>query len=387
VRDALLHLYDTAYLQEHPLGAALAPAALTPAGVNSAQALRRALIEAIERLRPASPLPYSAKEWRPYRILFDRYVQQTCLLDVQRELAISDRQYQREHSRALYALACLLWEAAPQQSQPVAGPGEDAPEISADISRFVAGAQREALDGEQLVLGALRAVEKLAASREIAIEVTCAPNLPPIYGDRGLLRQIVLNLLSYLLGARERATLRIAVEQEGDDVHLAFAASGQGAGDDCGRIEMSRSLAEAVGGELEIEGGAIHLRLPLQRQVLLVVDDNEDVIELFSRYLAGGAFKVVGARTAEQALALARETRPFLITLDVMMPTHDGWEALQNLKHTPATADIPVAVCSILNEPELAYSLGADDYIKKPVTQKELLALLARWRKGEGAGA
>ncbi len=149
---------------------------------------------------------------------------------------------------------------------------------------------------------------------------------------------------------------------------------------------MSRSLAEAVGGELEIEGGTIHLRLPLQRQVLLVVDDNEDVIELFSRYLAGGAFKVVGARTAEQALALARETQPFLITLDVMMPTHDGWEALQNLKHTPATADIPVAVARS-QRARAGLFAGRRRLYQKARHAKELLALLARWRKGEGAGA
>jgi CheY-like chemotaxis protein len=125
----------------------------------------------------------------------------------------------------------------------------------------------------------------------------------------------------------------------------------------------------------------VYLRLPTHKTVVLVVDDNDDLIRLFERYLADSPIQVIGARNAEQAMELARKARPTLITLDVMMPTHDGWEVLQNLKHHPETRAIPVAVCSILEEPHLAISLGADDYVKKPVTQKALLDLIARWER------
>jgi CheY-like chemotaxis protein len=112
---------------------------------------------------------------------------------------------------------------------------------------------------------------------------------------------------------------------------------------------------------------------------VLVIDDNPEVIQLFQRYLGGGAYYVVGATTSQEALRLTREIRPHAITLDVMMPTQDGWEILQNLKNHPATKDIPVIVCSVLREHELALSLGAADFLAKPITQQMLLMALTRF--------
>ena len=81
------------------------------------------------------------------------------------------------------------------------------------------------------------------------------------------------------------------------------------------------------------------------------------------------------------------EARPDLITLDVMMPSMDGWQVLRDLAQNPATQHIPVIVCSVLKEPELAFSLGARAYLKKPVDRLELLATLARLRPAAGPSA
>jgi CheY-like chemotaxis protein len=388
VRDALAHLSDTAHLQEHALCQVFA--ADLRGRVTSAQALRRVLLDAIEDVRPVGQVPYSAKEWRPYRVLFRRYVQRMSLLSILEELAISERQYQREHARALRAVTTLLWDRA-QQSK--AGEG-DAPvssmdKVSAEVRRLVTGAQRAAIDGEKLVRGVMQDVKGLAKGRSVVIDLDYRMGGAPIYGDRGLLRQVLLSILSHLLAQAEDGDLHIIVDGTDGEVHLAFAL-------DCRcqttladmtegtsqRLELSKQLTKAIGGRFWVTENAIHLRLPLQRSILLVVDDNRQVIDMFQRFLANGRFKVVGAQTADEALALAREVRPSLIMLDVMMPIRDGWEALQNLKHNPATCDIPVIVCSILNEPELAMSLGADGYIQKPVTQRDLLILLERWEQG-----
>jgi CheY-like chemotaxis protein len=77
-------------------------------------------------------------------------------------------------------------------------------------------------------------------------------------------------------------------------------------------------------------------------------------------------------------LQLAGEKHPDAITLDVMMPNVDGWQVLRGLANAPATANIPVIICSVLKEPELAFSLGARAYLKKPVDRLELVATLAR---------
>ncbi len=77
---------------------------------------------------------------------------------------------------------------------------------------------------------------------------------------------------------------------------------------------------------------------------------------------------------------MARALKPWLIILDVMLPTMDGWEALQNLKNHPDTHAIPVLVCSVLDTPDMALALGADGFLKKPPDQIEFLNTLARWK-------
>ena len=89
---------------------------------------------------------------------------------------------------------------------------------------------------------------------------------------------------------------------------------------------------------------------------------------------------VDNGQAALEALRDANQRgEPFrLLILDGMMPTMDGWEILQTLQTDPETQHIPVIVCSVWDEPELAFSLGAVDFLKKPITQKELLDALAR---------
>ena len=102
---------------------------------------------------------------------------------------------------------------------------------------------------------------------------------------------------------------------------------------------------------------------------MLVIDDNESLIELFRRYLAGHRAVVVGTTSGSQAVKIATQAHPQLIVLDVMMPQQDGWEVLQALRAHPDCAEIPIIVCSVLREHELALSLGANDTITKPVSQ------------------
>ncbi len=110
---------------------------------------------------------------------------------------------------------------------------------------------------------------------------------------------------------------------------------------------------------------------------MLVVDDNQELFALFERYTAGHPYRLVHAAGADEALMLARSHLPHAITVDLMMPNRDGWELLQALRGDPVTARIPAIVCSVLNEAGLALSLGAQGYLKKPVSQTDLLQALA----------
>jgi len=90
------------------------------------------------------------------------------------------------------------------------------------------------------------------------------------------------------------------------------------------------------------------------------------------------------APDGEVGLQVARRERPDAITLDVMMPRLDGWEVLKRLKSTPETANIPVVMCSIVDNTGLGFALGASDYLTKPIDRRALTTALAPFRGSEG---
>jgi len=92
----------------------------------------------------------------------------------------------------------------------------------------------------------------------------------------------------------------------------------------------------------------------------------------------------VGAANLAEARALIAETRPAAIILDVLMPEADGWDLMVALKADPSTRDIPIIICSVLHEPEIALSLGAAAYLPKPVTEQSLVEALRPFRQGAG---
>ena len=106
--------------------------------------------------------------------------------------------------------------------------------------------------------------------------------------------------------------------------------------------------------------------------VILVIDDDITVLELTERFLVREGFAVVTAQGGIEGLKRARELRPAAITLDVMMPDLDGWTVLAALKGDPIMADIPVVLMSIVDEKNRGYSLGATDYLIKPVNREKL---------------
>jgi CheY-like chemotaxis protein len=108
------------------------------------------------------------------------------------------------------------------------------------------------------------------------------------------------------------------------------------------------------------------------------VDDEADTRELVQRYLLKQGFRVITASSGEQALELARRIQPDAITLDVMMPGMDGWAVLSALKADPQLAEIPVVVLSILDDRNLGYTLGASDYLTKPIDRERLVSVLEK---------
>lgn len=116
--------------------------------------------------------------------------------------------------------------------------------------------------------------------------------------------------------------------------------------------------------------------------LVLVIDDDATVQDLLRRSLSRDGFRVETANDGASGLTRARELQPAIITLDVMMPGMDGWEVLGALKADPMTANIPVIVMSIVDEKGLGFSLGAADYLTKPLDYSRLSSVVNRHAQG-----
>jgi CheY-like chemotaxis protein len=142
--------------------------------------------------------------------------------------------------------------------------------------------------------------------------------------------------------------------------------------------------ARAVKVETEPDKDAAHdgaaETLEDKQIVALVIDDDTATRDLLTRFLKREGFAVRTASDGESGLRCARELRPSAILLDVMMPRMDGWAVLSALKADPDTAEIPVIMVTMVQEKGLALSLGAADYLTKPVQWTRLKAVLDRIR-------
>jgi CheY-like chemotaxis protein len=399
IRRSLENIHDSVYLQGMPLAKTLAQ---HNQGLDqTVRQLRSLVLESIDALRPAANLPPRSREMRPYAILYGRYVQGMETTDLTEELAISVRQLRREHKRALSALVDRMWEllseklaGATNLALPVDLPKyHEAAEV--ETAHLITHAEVEHLDFFLLLQGILETLESLAIEHNIRIVNRVPETLPSIRVARTVLRQALFELLAYAIDHIEAGQLEIvgrvdekAVENNTRQqvVVILIEATGYRPKSDMPgtNLQVSESLLASIGGELTITSGNAQwlamLRMPVAAQsTVLVIDDNESLVELFRRYLAGQPFRLLHAQTAKEAIQVTEKNAPKLIFLDVMMPKEDGWEVLQQLRKNTTTHDLPIVICSVIYEPAIARTLNASDYLVKPVTRDALLTMVERW--------
>lgn len=400
VTEALAHLYDYVYLQTHPLAALLEAG---PQHHARGRTLHRLLMETIETLKPEDEVPFSSPAWRKYRYLTLRYIEETPPGEVARELDISERQCRRDHHDSVNAIASHLWGIyqsidAGDKDAGTAPDRKDQPErytslVAGEIARLEREVDGSTTSLSQVVERTLRTVAPLANRQGVTLKSEIQPELSLSTISWQALRQIVLNMALVALERTDDGSIVFRARRHGNQVKLSVAADLPRAprlGNDrllpadADRLAVISRLVEMYQGEVEPFGdnrGSFDLTVALpdvESHTVVVIEDNPDLRRLIGRYLVAGGFQMVEATNISSAIDVIKRTHPIAVTVDVLMPNQDGWEILQALKAHPDTRAVPVIVCTVLRESELAIALGADAWLGKPITQSGLLTALAR---------
>lgn len=394
VADLYKNLYDLVYLQTHPASDALI-SDQGASGRDKGWRVHNLLLDAIEALDPGQKAPAFSPPWRRYHLMLSRFVDGISPDDVAEELAISRRQFFREQREALERTAQILWrrhvesdEGAEQPTPPETGEPSDVERLEL-LRREAARVKKRNRYAriEKVAEGVVSIVHEIMEKRSLRLEISMPDALPVVAVDPSILRQIVLSALGWLSEATQENVVRLAAHVERPDVKLSIALDQEiplspeterELGARMSALEEMAALSQAEISALKADGrlDSFEIVLPVAQRTVLVVDDNQDILELFRRYLESSHYRVIVTDQADDALRIAEELRPDVIILDLMMSERDGWDILQTLLHQPETRHIPVVVCSVLKQKSLALSLGATAFLEKPISKQELVTVI-----------
>jgi PAS domain S-box-containing protein len=296
-----------------------------------------------------------------------------------------------------------------------------------DLARIEAGKMElnfEEVSLGEMVTSVLSTAKGLVKEKPIQLIQHIPNNMPTIRGDTMRVRQIFINLLSNASKFTDEGAITVEtmvqrsptgkmeavinVIDTGPGISLedqeklfkAFSqvdgsATRKTGGSGLG-LSICANLVQLHGGRIGVHseadrGSTFWFTLPLYNQplteippgkkVILAIDDDPQVTSLYERYLNPQGYFVLPVSDPSKAKQRILEVRPFAITLDIMMPGTDGWALLTDLKSDPATRDYPVIVCSILEQADRGFSLGAVDYLVKPILEEDLVHALGRLNK------
>jgi len=194
------------------------------------------------------------------------------------------------------------------------------------------------------------------------------------------LRQILIAAVGSMAKGMERGQIGISVEDLGSEVGISITARPTAAGLSLNR-DLIQEIVTAHGGYLETALGedalSVRVRLKSVRPVeILVVDDNADLVHFYRRYTEGTRYHITHEPRGHHVIDAIGKSRPGIVLLDVMLPDIDGWQLLTLIRGHPACKAIPVIVCSVIREEQLALSLGATLYLPKPVRRRQFIQAL-----------
>ncbi len=306
-----------------------------------------------------------------------------------------------------------------------------------DISKIEAGKMQlyaERFDLKIMLKNTISTLHPLIENKANAIKMLFDDDLGEVYTDLTKVRQIVFNLLSNASKFTEQGIITLEVrkykEKTEDFINIQISDEGIGmtkeqlnnlfqvfthadasisrdyGGTGLG-LAISKHFVKMLGGTITVDsrlgkGSHFNIRIPaylhiskhneinenmpirvpdipVESGLLLVIDDDETVRKLLDAYLSKIGYRVVGAPSGQEGLKLAKKLKPDAITLDVMMPGMDGWEVLSELKADPTLSHIPVIMLTMTEDHDIGYSLGAAEYLTKPISRSQLIEVLQKY--------
>jgi len=311
-----------------------------------------------------------------------------------------------------------------------------------DLSKIEAGKMGlhlETFEVSQVIEEMVTTLQPAATKNSNSIRVHLEENVGAMRADITKVRQILFNLLSNACKFTDHGTISLHVDQikaegknwiqfqVGDtgigisakqkenlfqefaqaDASIARKYGGTGLG-----LAITHRFVQLMKGKISVEseagqGAIFTVQLPANvvveatepaptkeaskssgtlpetkpdQDTILVIDDDPAVRDLMSRFLTKLDFHVVAASNGEEGFRLAKQIRPLLITLDVVMPECDGWTVLNRLKHDSDLAEIPVIMVTVVDNEARGLDLGASNYLIKPVQRERLAVLVEKHR-------
>lgn len=388
LKGTLVHLYDTEYLRQTHLLAVFH----LENRFDASTVFRNILIESIETLKPNRALKDQERAWRTYDSLYYPYVQRLSQKAVADQLGMSARHLRREQRAALEVLADGLCQEYDLYTLFCDDEPEPIEEVAYDPLKefeWLANTPIEiSLDLYAQIPKTLEMVRSLASTYQVDVKSNWQPELPNLMVHPVAFDQIMLSLLSIaiLTSPGGQVSLQIAM-QEADlmikiEAKRAVDYTLSAKNDDIeNKYEIAKRITHLSKGTIRFAEKPDHffalLSLPYVNQIpIMAIDDNPDVLQIMQRYAQDSRYEMITTSNPAQVFVLAKQYHPKAIILDVMIPEIDGWKVLGRLIENPATQDIPVIICTVLPQEELAHSLGAVAFLKKPFSRFDFRSLL-----------
>lgn len=383
LRQALANLYDPLWPVAESLTVNLGLAQ------NDSARLKALLLEAITSMAPTANVPRDTRAWRLYELLRLRYVEHLTQEETAHRLAITVRHLGREQITAIEMLAQTLCVFAPERA---AAPGQLPPaqegdagqtlgtQVEAEITALEAHSRRKTAPVAPAMQHVIDLLSGWCAQRHVTVSLAPGADDAAVAVHPSVLYQILVAVVSYLVRTLNEGAIHLTIADEPGTVLIHAAVEGATVAlPPAGWV--AAELIESQGGTLRLQaapqGAALEISLPsASSKVVLVIDDNKDLAHFYRLCLNGSPYRMVHLAEGRRVFESIAAHEPEAIVLDLMLPDVDGWELLAQLHEHPASRGIPIIVCSVVREEELALALGAAACVNKPVRRHQLLAAL-----------